>query len=264
MRATLIIPTLNEAEGIGRTLATFRAAAEEANRSLFLKAPVDWEILVVDGCSTDGTQEIARRLGAKVIEEPRRGYGRAYKTGFEQATGDYVATLDGDGTYPAEMVPWFLLHLLHHQKDFLTGDRLTYLTPKAMTTEHRIGNLLLNFEISVLFHTCLQGVPARILVDSQSGFWVFRRSALASMRLTQDGMALSEEIKLEAMLHNLKFEEVPIHYAERWGRPKLSSWRDGIRNMVYVVRKRFQVSQERRLARRVPVAKASSTPPGPA
>ncbi len=264
MRATLVIPTLNEAEGIGRTLATFRAAAEEANRSLFLKSPVEWEILVVDGASTDGTAEIATRLGAKVILEKRKGYGRAYKTGFEQATGDYVATLDGDGTYPAEMVPWFLLHLLHHQKDFLTGDRLTYLAPKSMTTEHRIGNFMLNFLIGVFFHSCLQGAPARILVDSQSGFWVFRRTALASMRLTSDGMALSEEIKLEAMIRGLKFEEVPIHYAERWGRPKLSSWRDGLHNMTFLVRKRFQMSQENRLARRVPVAKASSSPQGPA
>ncbi|MDE1821675.1 MAG: glycosyltransferase family 2 protein [Euryarchaeota archaeon] len=264
MRATLVIPTLNEAEGIGRTLTTFRAAAEGANRSLFLKAPVEWEIIVVDGASSDGTQDIARRLGAKVIDEPRRGYGRAYKTGFEHATGDYVATLDGDGTYPADMVPWFLLHLLYHQKDFLTGDRLTYLAPKSMTTEHRIGNLLLNLTVSVFFHSCLQGVPARVLVDSQSGFWVFRRSALGSMKLHQDGMSFSEEIKLEAMLRGLKFEEVPIHYAERWGRPKLSSWRDGLTNWMFLLNKRFQLSQESRMARRLPVAQGASAPQGPA
>ena len=264
MRATLVIPTLNEADGIGHTLRTFREAAEEANRSLFLRSPVEWEVLVVDGRSTDGTPDIARSLGAKVINEPRKGYGRAYRTGFEQATGEYIATLDGDGTYPAELVPWFLLHLLHHKKDFLTGDRLTYLAPKSMTTEHRIGNFLLNLLVSVFFHSCLQGVPARILVDSQSGFWVFRRAVLPSLHLTQDGMAFSEEIKLEAMIRGLKFEEVPIHYAERWGRPKLSSWRDGLHNMMYLVRKRFQVSQETRMARRLPVTQASTSPQGPA
>lgn len=254
MRATLVIPTLNEGEGIGHTLRTFRKAAEEGNRTLFLKDPVEWEILVVDGNSTDGTPDIARGLGAKVINEPRKGYGRAYKTGFEAATGDFIATLDGDGTYPAELVPWFLLHLIHHNRDFLTGDRLTYLETKAMTMEHRLGNFLLNFLVSVLYHSCLQGAPARVLVDSQSGLWVFRRSLLKHLKLTQDGMAFSEEIKLEVLIRGFKLEEVPIHYTERWGRPKLSSWRDGLRNMKYLVDKRFEMSAEARQARRLPVA----------
>jgi dolichol-phosphate hexosyltransferase len=258
MRATLVIPTLNEAEGIGRTLDAFRAAAEEANRTLFLRDPVEWEVLVVDGASTDGTREIAQAKGARVIVEERKGYGRAYRTGFGQASGDYIATLDGDGTYPADMVPWFLLHLLHHKKDFLTGDRLTYLEPKAMTTEHRMGNFMLNFLLSVFFHSCLQGVPARILVDSQSGFWVFRCGVLGKMELTQDGMALSEEIKIEAIRQGLRFEEVPIHYTERWGRPKLSSWRDGLSNMMFLVRKRFAVSAQARQARKVSVAAKAS------
>ena len=85
MRASLVVPTLNEERSIAGVLRTFRAAAEEANRTLFRDAPLDWEVLVVDGRSTDRTREIAAAEGARVIDEPRRGYGRAYKTGFREA-----------------------------------------------------------------------------------------------------------------------------------------------------------------------------------
>ena len=260
MRATLVIPTLNEAEGLPRTLSAFRAAAEEANRSLFLRDPVEWDVLVVDGNSTDGTPRIAQEMGARVLHEPRKGYGRAYRTGFEAAQGEFIATLDGDGTYPAAEVPWMLLHLIHHQLDFLTGDRLTYLEHRSMTTEHRVGNRLLNLTLWVLFHTSLKNAPARVLVDSQSGFWVFRRSILPRLKLRQDGMAFSEELKLEVLVRGFKLEEVPIQYSERWGRPKLSSWRDGYRNLTYLFRKRAELSQETRKARRVAVPAETGAP----
>lgn len=263
MKATLVIPTLNEHEGIGHTLREFRRAAEEANRTLFARDPVVWEILVVDGGSTDGTVEIAKTEGATVIDERRRGYGRAYKTGFERATGDFVATMDGDGTYPAQEIPWFLLHLHYHHRDFITGDRLTFLETKAMTTEHRLGNFLLNSLVTVMFHQCLKEAPARVLVDSQSGMWVFRRSILTGLHLHEDSMAFSEELKLEVLIRGYKLEEVPIHYAERWGRPKLSSWRDGLANMFWLVRKRFQLSAEHRRGTVVPLAAdAGSMSPG--
>ena len=257
MRATLIIPTLNERDGIGFTLRAFREARENANRLFFRSDPVDWEVLVVDGASTDGTQAVAEAEGARVISEPRKGYGRAYRTGFAAAQGDFVATMDGDGTYPAREIPWFLLHLIYHEKDFVTGDRLTYLEKRAMTTEHRLGNALLNRMVTVLFHEVLKDAPARVLVDSQSGMWVFRRSILPKLHLTQDGMAFSEELKIEVLLRGFRLEEIPIHYSERWGRPKLSSWRDGLHNMSWLLRKRFQVSQEARHGHPVPLPKES-------
>src|SRR5580658_6718030 len=105
MRGTLVVPTLNEGGSIGHVIDTFLAAAAEANPRLFPRDPVEWEVVVVDGASTDGTPEIARKAGARVISEPRRGYGRAYQTGFAAATGDVVATADGDSTYPVEEIP---------------------------------------------------------------------------------------------------------------------------------------------------------------
>ena len=243
MRATLVIPTLNEAESIGHVLRSFREASDAANARLFRSDPLEWEILVVDGASTDGTAEIAARDGARVLTETRKGYGRAYRTGFESATGEIVATMDGDATYPAEMVPVFVRKLLDEQLDFLSGDRLSQLDPKAMTTEHRLGNWALNTFLRIAYAHYLVDVSDRTIHDSQSGMWVFRRSILPSLKLTQDGMPLSEEIKLEVILRGLRFLEVPIPYAERWGAPKLSSWRDGRQNLMFLFRKRFEVAR---------------------
>jgi glycosyltransferase involved in cell wall biosynthesis len=244
MRATLVVPTLNEARSIAHVLRRFRTAASEANTTIFLGAPIDWEVLVVDGASADGTAAIAEAEGVRVITERRRGYGRAYKTGFAAAQGEVLATADGDATYPVEMVPGLVKKLLDERLDFLTGNRFAQLDRKAMTTEHWIGNRLLNIFLDVAYHRYLKGVPGGVLEDSQSGFWVFRRELLERFHLTQDGMAFSEELKLEAILRGVRILEIPIPYSERWGPPKLSSWRDGTRNFLFLVEKRFAVARE--------------------
>lgn len=227
-------------------LDSFDAAARAANPRLFASDPVEWERIVIDGRSTDRTVEIARAKGAKVILEPRPGYGRAYRTGFESASGEFVATLDGDATYPVEEVPSLLRKLLDEDLDFISGDRLARIDRRAMTTEHRIGNWVLNACVRIGYAHYFQGVPGRTLRDSQSGMWVFRRSILPKLKLTQDGMPLSEELKLEVVLRGFRFAEVPIEYRERWGAPKLSSWRDGRRNLWFLFEKRFDVARERK------------------
>ena len=246
MRGSLVVPTLNEAATIGHVIDRFRAAADAANPKLFAADPVDWEILVVDGASTDGTPERAAERGARVVTERRRGYGRAYRTGFAEARGEVVATLDGDATYPAEEIPRLVRKLLDDRLDFITCNRLAFPDRRAMTTEHRIGNWVLNTFLRIAYAHYLAAAGTR-LADSQSGMWVFRRDVLDRIRLTQDGMAMSEELKLEAILRGLRVEEVPIRYAERWGGPpKLSSWRDGRRNLMFLLAKRFEVARDAR------------------
>ena len=243
MRATLVIPTLNEAASIAHVLRLFRTAAVEANGTLFRSEPVEWEVLVVDGASEDGTGAIAAAEGARVLIERRKGYGRAYKTGFAAATGELIATADGDATYPVETIPGLVKKLLDERLDFITGNRFAYLDRNAMTTEHRIGNQVLNVFLRTAFHHYLKELPGG-LEDSQSGFWVFRRELLGKLHLTQDGMAFSEELKIEALLRGVRFLEVPIQYRERWGPPKLSSWRDGTRNFLFLAEKRFAIARE--------------------
>jgi glycosyltransferase involved in cell wall biosynthesis len=220
MKISVVIPTLNEEESIGHVLD---------------KIPRDpkyeWEIIIVDGNSKDRTREIAEKKGAKVIIEKRKGYGRAYKTGFSVATGDIIVTLDGDDTYPAEKITELVDYLISHNLDFISCERFTKMKKGAMSATHKFGNFVLSLTTRILF-----GVKIK---DSQSGMWVFRRDILRDLNLTSDGMPFSEEIKIEAW-KKFRCEEVPIEYRERKGEVKLNTWRDGLRNLLFLFKKRFK------------------------
>lgn len=217
-RTSVVIPTLNEGESIGAVL-------DEMPKGLL-------EVLIIDGNSTDGTQETSRAKGARVVVEPRKGYGRAYKTGFLEARGDFVATLDGDLTYPAPRIGEFLDMLVAKNLDFITCDRLTTLRKEAMSRKHRFGNWVLSTTSRVLFR-----VPVK---DSQSGMWIFRREILKDLTMTSDGMPFSEELKIEAYrARRGRCAEPTIDYRVRVGEAVLSSWRDGRRNLTFLFGKRF-------------------------
>lgn len=189
-------------------------------------------MIVVDGESTDGTREIARERGARVVVEPRPGYGRAYKTGFAAADGEIVVTGDADTTYPLDTTHNLVQLLEDEDLDFITTNRFADMKEGAMRPKHRLGNWVLSATARTLFW-----VPVR---DSQSGMWVFRRAVLDHLDLTADGMPYSEEIKIEAFRHpDVEAREVPIQYRPRVGEVKLSSTRDGLRNLAFLFQKRF-------------------------
>jgi hypothetical protein len=222
---SVVIPAMNEEQGIGAVL-------DEVPRAELARLGWDVEVLVVDGESVDRTRDIAKAKGARVVVEPRKGYGRAYKTGFQHAKGEFLATADADLTYPMADLPRLLGLLESEGLDFLTTDRFAELEEGAMRPKHRLGNWVLSTAAQVLF--------LRRIRDSQSGMWVFRREALDKMKLTADGMPFSEEIKLEAFRHpELKCREVPIRYRVRVGEVKLDSWGDGLENLFFLLRKRL-------------------------
>lgn len=263
MRGSLVIPTLNEEPTIGEVVRRFRGAALEANRTILAGRPIDWEVVVVDGASTDRTAAIAEAEGARVVVERRRGYGRAYKTGFREARGELLATSDGDGTYPVETIPALARRVLDEGIDFLSGDRISRVTRRSMTTEHRFGNGLLNLFVRIAYHRYVADLPGRTLVDSQSGLWVFRREVLDRVHLASDGMPFSEELKIEAVVRGLRFVETPIAYGERATPPKLQSGRDGIRNLWFLLTKRLALAREAHRGRPIPFAQGEgpSLPP---
>ncbi|HET8549493.1 MAG TPA: glycosyltransferase family 2 protein, partial [Bryobacteraceae bacterium] len=194
--------------------------------------PLVDQVIVVDNGSTDRTAEVAKRWGAEVIREHVRGYGRAYKRGFSCATGDIIVTLDGDHSYPPDAISYLLEAFRHLEVDFLNASRFPVRDRRAMSLKHWFGNLLLSLAMSVVYF--------RWVRDSQSGMWVFRRSILSEMRLISDGMAFSEEIKIEALKNpRIRFEEISIQYSSRLGEIKLNPWRDGLHNLWWLVRKRF-------------------------
>src|SRR5262252_761487 len=164
-RITVIIPCLNEEQGIERVL---RAMPEFVD-----------EVIVVDNNSTDRTSEVAASLGAKVIREEVRGYGRSYKRGFTRATGDLIITLDGDHSYPVNAISYLIEAFLHLEVDFLNASRFPVRDRQAMSFKHKFGNLVLSLAMSILYF--------RWVRDSQSGMWVFRRAILKDMRVESDG-----------------------------------------------------------------------------
>src|SRR6266853_5901103 len=217
-RITVIIPCLNEEHGIEKILSSMPDFVDET--------------IVVDNNSTDRTSEVAAALGAKVIREEVRGYGRSYKRGFASAIGDIIVTLDGDHSYPPDAISYLIEAFLHLDVDFLNASRFPVRNRRAMSFKHKFGNWVLSFAMSLLYFQWVR--------DSQSGMWVFRRSILKDMRLESDGMAFSEEIKIEALRNRkVRFTEISIQYSSRLGEIKLNPWRDGFYNLFFLVKKRF-------------------------
>ena len=190
------------------------------------------EVIAVDNNSTDRTAQVAQQFGAQVICETKQGYGAAYKTGLRNATGDIIVTMDADGTYPRNFIPILLDVMIDEGFDFITCDRTGH-KDKPSNWLRVFGNDVLNFFIWILFWFRVR--------DSQSGMWVLRRWVLTHLSLTSDGMAFSEEIKLEAMSKKkiIRAKELPIYYKERHGVSKLRIWRDGFYNLFFLFRKRL-------------------------
>jgi hypothetical protein len=214
---SVVIPCYNEEDGVREVIGRMPKAVDE--------------IVVVDNNCTDRTAEVARGLGARVVAEKTPGYGAAYKAGLGAARSDVVVTMDGDGTYPPEEIPRLVDTLVERRWDFLSACRFPLSDPRAMGLSNRVGNWVLTAAAALLFFK-----PIR---DSQSGMWVLRRAGLERLHLTSNGMAFSEEIKLEAVLRGLAFGEAHIPYGARIGEVKLQKWRDGWDNLLFLVRKRL-------------------------
>jgi len=224
-KVSVVIPALNEEEAIEAVVLAI--PRDELRRMGF-----EVEVLVIDNGSEDRTAELARKAGAEVVFEPNRGYGRAYKTGFDNVQGQIIATADADLTYPVEDIPELVKLLEEENLDFITTNRFAKMESNVMSPRNRLGNSVLNLTTRLFFRIDLK--------DSQSGMWVFRKDLLNSMHLNSDGMPFSEELKLEAChFAKCRWREVPIEYRDRVGKVKLSGWRDGLLNLCYLFRKRL-------------------------
>jgi len=217
---SIIIPTLNEQEGIKKTI-------QSIPKRRILELGYNLEIIIVDGNSTDLTREISERMGATVILEKRRGYGRAFKTGFREARGDILVTLDADLTYPAELIPEYVRSLNEKGLDFITANRFSEIQDGAMAPYHRFGNNVLSMFMRILY-----SVEVR---DSQSGMWIMSRDFINRINIASDGFSMSEEIKIIAFTF-FKALELNGRYNRRVGKVKLATFGDGWRNLKYLFR----------------------------
>jgi glycosyltransferase involved in cell wall biosynthesis len=225
-RLTIVIPALNEEKAISKTIAAIpKADLEHMGYNI--------QVLIVDNGSTDRTTELAKKAGAEVIFEPKRGYGMALKAGFASAQGDVIVTADADATYPLEEIPLLLAAFENDHLDFLTTNRFAGLDKGAMSLQNRIGNTILALETRVLFGLAMN--------DPESGMWLFTKDILSKLRLHSNSWPLSHEIKIEACYYGeYPWKEVPIRYRARTGETKLlNGWKVGLIDLLHIAKKRI-------------------------
>lgn len=202
MRVTVVIPTRNEALAIGRVLAD-------------VPANLVSEVLVVDNNSTDGTPEIAARMGARVISESRRGYGQACLTGIARAKApDVVVFLDGDySDRPAEL-PLLIAPIAEGRADITMGSRLSgKRAPGALVWHARFGNWLAAQLITVLYG---------LKITDLGPFRAARADVLGAIALEETTYGWAVELILKGATQGLRVVEVPVSYHPRIGKSKIS------------------------------------------
>src|SRR3954451_769850 len=202
MRVSVIIPTRNEAQAIGHVLAD-------------LPSHLVTEVIVVDSHSTDGTPDVARRMGAHVIQEPRRGYGRACLTGLANvANPDVVVFLDGDYSDRPSELPILLAPIIEGRADIALGSRLHDRSSAAALPWHQVfGNRLAAGLIRLIY-----GIDVSDLGPFRAG----RADVLRALALEETTYGWAVEMILKGALAGFRVVEVPVSYYPRIGKSKIS------------------------------------------
>lgn len=222
---TIVIPCLNEAETLERCIEKARAGLADAG--------VPGEIVIADNGSTDGSDAIAERCGARVVRIQAKGYGNALRAGIRAARGAWIVMGDADDSYDFSRLRGFAEKLAQGY-DLVMGCRLPSgggtILPGAMPWKNRwIGNPSLSLLGRILFRT-----PIR---DFHCGLRAFTREAFERMDLRTTGMEFASEMVMKASLWGMKVSEVPItlHPDGRSRPPHLRPWRDGWRHLRFML-----------------------------
>ncbi len=222
---SVVLPCLNEEPTIGECIKKIK--------NVFKKLNLHGEIIVSDN-STDNSPTIAKKLGAKVVHPPEKGYGNAYLTGLKEAKGKIIIMADADGTYDLKEISKFIKILKNNNIDIVIGTRLKgKILPKAMPKLHRyIGNPLLTLIANILFGTRIS--------DMHCGMRAITKQAWKKIKATSTGMEFASEMLIKAAKKGLKITETPITYHPRKGTPsKLNPIKDGLRHLKLMIKMRF-------------------------
>jgi glycosyltransferase involved in cell wall biosynthesis len=222
VKLTILMPCLNEAETLARCI-------EKAN-SWISNSGIEAEVLVADNGSTDGSQEIAKSLGARVVDVAQKGYGAALFHGSMAAEGEWIIMGDSDDSYDFSRLDPFV-EKLSEGYDLVMGNRfLGGIAPGAMPWKNRyIGNPILTW-IGRLLFKC----PAK---DFHCGLRAFRKDAFLRMDLRTTGMEFASEMVIKANLLQMKIAEVATTLSKdgRSRPPHLRPWRDGWRHLRFML-----------------------------
>ena len=219
---TVLIPCLNEAETIevviGKSLQSIN------------NLQITGRVLVADNGSTDGSQELATKAGASVLNVPIRGYGSALCAGIAAISSDYIVMGDADDSYALDDLGLFIAKL-DEGYDLVMGNRFQGgVAPGAMPWLHKyLGNPILSWLGRLFFK-----VP---IGDFHCGLRAFKTNSIRDLNLKSAGMEFASEMVVKASLHNLKITEVPTTLKPdgRTRSPHLRTWRDGWRHRVFLL-----------------------------
>lgn len=219
---TILMPCLNEAETLEICIRKASAFLEQNG--------VAGEVLIADNGSTDGSQDIARRCGARVVDIPSKGYGAALIGGCNAATGTYVIMGDSDDSYDfTNLMPF--LERLRAGDELVMGNRFRGGIEKgAMPPLHKyLGNPVLSFLGRLFF-------PSEIK-DFHCGLRGYNTQSMRDLDLQTTGMEYASEMVVKSTLHGLKISEVPTTLKKdgRTRPPHLRSWRDGWRHLKFLL-----------------------------
>jgi len=220
---TYVLPCLDEAK-------TLPVCLEKAKKSL-AELDLPGEIVVADNGSTDGSQDLARRAGARVVDVPLKGYGAALRAGIAAANGRFLVMGDSDDSYDWSRAHDLIAPLRAGRAGLVMGSRFRGGIRKgAMPWHHKwIGNPALTLLVNLF---CRAGIS-----DSQCGMRAFTKDAFERMKLRSNGMEFASEMILKAARAGIGIAEVPLvlHPDGRGRRPHLRSFRDGWRHLRYLL-----------------------------
>jgi glycosyltransferase involved in cell wall biosynthesis len=219
VRVSVVIPTHNEAQAIGRVLAD-------------LPRDLVTEVIVVDSNSTDGTRHLARTMGARVIEEPRRGYGRACLTGLANTQNpDVVVFLDGDYSDRPSELPLILAPILEGRADITLGSRFGGTSNRGALPWHQsFGNRLAAGLIRLLY-----GVKISDLGPFRAG----RADVLRALALAEATYGWAVEMIVKGAIAGFRIAEVPVSYYPRIGKSKISGTAKGTLGAAWFILSRI-------------------------
>jgi glycosyltransferase involved in cell wall biosynthesis len=222
VEVSIVMPCLNEAE-------TLAACIDKAHLAIE-RGALAAEIIVADNGSTDGSQVIAKELGARVVTVNRKGYGSALIGGINAARGRFVIMGDADDSYDFTAIAP-MLEKLRAGSDLVVGNRFAGgIEPGAMPWSHRwVGNPVLSLISRLFFHTPVG--------DAHCGLRGFRKDAYERMKLRATGMEFASEMVIKASLKGMRIAEVPVKLRPdgRSRPPHLRTWRDGWRHLRFML-----------------------------
>lgn len=217
---SIVVPVFNEEPTIGDVISRIETTLE--------KKGFRYEIIVVDDCSRDKSLEVAKKYDVKLYSfKQNMGKGYALRAGFSKAKGNWIATIDSDGSHRPEELPLLLEFLLKDEADLVIGSRFS--KPTSATSRRNIAG-------NRLFNKIIRRLTGNAISDSQSGYRVMKSKVLKSMTLISAEYEIESEMLVKTVRKGFRIREVPITFEQRtYGRSQIDPLVDGFKILCSII-----------------------------